>query len=87
MKKLFKFILTLVVIAAVVTFLPKVIHNCDDCGDIVFGTGYRAAAVTDLIAGEDMVLCKNCAKVHHAVALGLGRSLEDFAIPLFEGDA
>ncbi|MBQ7826836.1 MAG: hypothetical protein IJ386_01060 [Clostridia bacterium] len=87
MKKLFRFILTLVVIAVAVTFLPKLLHNCDDCGDFFFGTGYRAAAVTDMIAGEDMVLCKNCAEAHHAIALGLGKSLDDYAIPLFEGDS
>lgn len=86
MKKLFRFILTLVVIAVAVTFVPKLFHNCDDCEDFFFGTGYRAGTVTEMIAGEEMVLCKNCAKSHHAVALGLGKTLEDYAIPLFEGD-
>lgn len=83
MKKIILIILAVALIAAAIIFVPKLFHTCDDCGGFFFGTGYEANIVADIIDGDDPVICKKCAEKQHAVSLALGKSVEDFRIPLF----
>ena len=48
MKKLFKLLLTIVVICGVVYFAPKLIHKCDGCEKWFVGTGYEANVIADV---------------------------------------
>lgn len=82
-------ILALVLLAAV--FVPRLTHTCDNCETFFLGTGYSANMVSDAITTitgqEDKILCKDCAMQEHAIAIGLGQSLDDFKLPLFyKGD-
>lgn len=75
------------VIAAGVVFVPRLIHRCDNCGKTFVGTGYYPNVVTSTIAGltqqEEKILCGDCAKDEHALALATGKSIEEFKRPLF----
>ena len=50
MKKLFKLLLTIVFIGAIVYFAPKLVHKCDSCEEWFVGTGYEANVIADVIA-------------------------------------
>lgn len=81
----------IVAIAAVlvlaVVFVPRLTHHCDNCERFFIGTGYSAAALSDLVTSltgqADKILCKDCAMQEHALEIGLGKSLDDFKLPLF----
>lgn len=77
-----------VIVVALVVFVPRLTHTCDNCGSFFVGTGYTANvvsnALTSLSGQEDKILCKDCAAKEHALAIAAGKSLEDFKRPLFE---
>lgn len=77
-----------ILIAALVFFVPRLAHTCDNCGDFFLGTGYRANvisnAITSLSGQESKILCKNCAAKEHALEIAAGKSLDDFKRSLFE---
>ena len=58
MKKLFKLLLTIIFICAIVYFAPKLIHKCDDCEEWFVGTGYEANVIADVITDDDQTICK-----------------------------
>ena len=88
MKKFISFVLVVIVIIAAVVFVPKLVHKCDDCEKIFVGAGYEPNAIesviNDLTEEEDKIICEDCAKIHHAVSLALGKDLDDFKKDLFE---
>lgn len=89
MKKIVSLIVVVAVVAAGIVFLPRLLHGCDNCGKFFVGTGYSANVVSSLVTdildpdAEDKILCKECAEKSHAVAIGLGGSVEDYKLPLF----
>lgn len=90
MKKIISLIVAVAVIAAGVVFLPKLIHGCDECGEFFIGTGYEPNVVSDIVSdildpeAEDKIICKACAEKQHAIAIGLGGSVDDYKLPLFD---
>lgn len=83
MKKLISLILIVVIIAAGIVFVPKLVHKCDSCDETFFGAGYEPAAVVDLLSDKESVICKECAEKQHIIEIGLGKSVEDFKKDLF----
>lgn len=83
MKKLISLILIVVVLAAGGFMVPKLLHTCDDCEKVFVGPGYEPNALADLLQEDASVICKDCAEVHHAVSLALGKELKDFQKELF----
>ena len=86
-------LLPIVLVAALlvscgVVFVPRLVHHCDNCDQLFFGTGYRANIVSNAlstITGKDnKILCRACAEKDHAIEILAGKSVEDFKLPLFE---
>lgn len=81
-----KKILAVVAVVAVlgVVFVPRLVHECGDCGKTFFGTGYEPNLVSDLLTDEDKVICKECAELEHALSILAGKSLDEFKRGLFD---
>lgn len=90
MKKIVSVIVVLAIVAAGVVFVPKLVHKCDDCGEVFVGVGYEPMALSDLAADLNLtdkemeVICEECAEKHHAAALLLGKELDEFKLKLFD---
>ena len=84
MKKFIWLAVAVVIIVAGIIFVPKLVHECDDCEEIFFGTGYEPNVLSDLFSKEDQIICKECAEKQHAITLALGKTLDDFKIGLFD---
>ena len=87
--KLIAFVLVIAILAGVFYVLgPRLLHNCDNCGDFFVGTGYYtniiSSTLAELTGGADKVLCGDCAAKDHALAIAAGKSIEEFKRPLFE---
>ena len=80
-------VIIVLVIAAGVVFVPRLVHRCDNCDRVFVGTGYRANiisnAITSITGKDAKRLCRPCAEKEHAIAIATGASLEDFKLPLF----
>ncbi|MBQ7088856.1 MAG: hypothetical protein IJN04_04360 [Clostridia bacterium] len=78
----------LAVIALLVIMVPRLIHRCDNCDTVFFGTGYYANdlsnAVSSVTGQANKVLCEECAAQEHALAIAFGKKLEEFRRPLFD---
>ena len=76
-----------IIVAALVIFVPRLAHTCDNCDSFFIGTGYTANivsnAITSITGQEDKILCKDCAAKEHSLAIAAGKSLSDFKRPLF----
>ena len=83
MKKMIPLVIAAIIVIAVVSFVPKVFHTCDDCGKFFIGAGYEPNFVEDFFATEDQIICKDCAKKQHKLALSLGKTLDEFKVDLF----
>jgi len=83
MKKLFKLLITIILICAVIYFAPKLVHKCDSCDKWFVGTGYEANVLSDVISDDDQTICKECAEKQHAIETTFGKSLDDYK-KLFE---
>ena len=85
MKKIISFILAVVLVAACIVFIPRLVHSCDSCEKFFVGPGYEGNAVTDTLANKDQVLCKECAETYHALEITLGgKTVNDFMKNIFE---
>lgn len=84
MKKIFKLLLTIVFICAIVYFAPKLVHQCDDCEEWFIGTGYEANVIADVISDDDQTICKTCAEKQHVIETTMGKSLNKFKKGLFD---
>ena len=84
MKKIITSVLVMVLVFACARVAPKVVHKCDDCGNYFVGAGYEANVVEDMLTDEEQIICKECAEKQHAVAIALGKSVEDYKRDLFE---
>ena len=86
-KTIVTILLAAILVAALVIFVPKLTHTCDNCDRFFVGTGYTANKVSDIITSltgqEDKILCKDCAAKEHALAIATGKALKDFRLPLF----
>ena len=83
LKKIISLALAAIIVIAVITTVPKLVHNCDDCGKFFIGTGYEPNVVKDFFATEDQIICKDCAEKQHKLSLAVGKDLDDFKISLF----
>ena len=59
MKKLFKLLLAVVFICALIYLAPKLVHKCDSCEDWFTGTGYEANIIADVVSDDDQTICKS----------------------------
>ncbi len=89
--KIIVIIIVLAIVAAVIAvFAPRLIHHCDNCDRLFFGTGYYANDATNALSsfhGKDSkILCRDCAETNHSIEILVGKSLEDFRRPLFEDE-
>lgn len=87
--RLIAFVLVIaIIVGACVVLGPRLLHNCDNCGEFFVGTGYYtniiSSTLTNLVGGEDKIICKDCAAKDHALAIAAGQSIQDFKRPLFE---
>ncbi len=83
MKKIIPLVVVVLVVFVGIIFAPKVTHTCDSCDEFFVGAGYEPGVLEDLISDEDQIICEECAKKQHAVALALGKSLEEFERDIF----
>lgn len=74
---------TAIVVVLLMVFVPKLVHKCDDCGKVFFGTGYEPNVVSDFLAEDDQTICRECAEEQHMITSAFGKSLDDFKKPLF----
>lgn len=84
MKKLIALVLLAAVIVAAIVFVPRLVHTCDDCGELFVGTGYEPNVLQDLMTDEEQIICKDCAIEQHAISIALGQELDSFKRPLFD---
>jgi len=85
MKKIVTILLALVIlVGAGIVFVPRLAHTCDDCEEFFSGTGYMPNILSDLVSKEEQIICKTCAEKQHAISIGLGKTVEDFKLPLFD---
>lgn len=82
MKKIFSFLMTLVILVLLITYSPQLLHTCTDCDAFFGGTGYSANVIADIFSEEDGILCEECAKKHHGLSVGLGKSLDEYRRPM-----
>ena len=71
------------IVAIVAVFAPRLIHKCDDCGKVYFGTGYRANAIVEAFSSDEKRICRDCAEEHHAISSAFGGALDEYKYPLF----
>lgn len=83
MKKFITLLLVVAIIIAGIIFIPKITHTCDDCEKFFIGAGYEPNAVEDLISDTEQIICKECAEKQHALAIAVGKSVEDYKRDLF----
>ena len=80
-------VLAVVLLAGAVLLGFQLVHRCDNCDKVFFGTGYYANAITDALStlngNGEKLLCRECAETDHALEILAGKSLEDFRRPLF----
>lgn len=86
MKKLISLILLIVIVAAAVYFIPKLVHTCDSCDELFVGTGYEPNIISEIFSDGDKIICRECAEKQHAVSIALGKDVEDFKVEIFETD-
>ena len=88
LSRIIEIAIAVAILLAAIYFMPKLIHTCDNCDKFFIGTGYKANIVSDALSAvsgdEAKVVCKDCAKTEHALAIATGKSLEDFRNPLFD---
>ncbi len=84
MKKLFSLILVVIIVIAGIVFVPKIAHKCDDCEKFFIGAGYEPNVVEDLLSDTEQIICKECAEEQHALAIAVGKSVEEYKRDLFE---
>lgn len=81
-KKVVPIVVVVVILLAV--FVPRLVHECDSCGETFVGTGYEPNIVSELLTDEDQVICEECAELQHALSILAGKSLDDFKRGLFD---
>ena len=77
-------IVAILLTAVVVFFAPRLIHKCDDCGEVFFGTGYKPNAVVDTFSSDQQIICKSCAEKQHALSGLFGGEVEEYSYGLFD---
>lgn len=82
-KKFIPIIAAVLVVILAVSIVPKVVHKCDACGEVFFGAAYDPGALNSLMNDSQEKICKDCAAEQHAVALAMGKTLDDFKKPIF----
>ena len=83
MKKIISLIMTLVVVLALILYVPYYFHTCDTCDQFIIGPGYEANIVVDLFSEETQVICRDCAEAHHGLTALFGKDVADFQRPWF----
>lgn len=87
MKKTSLIIVLVIVISIVVAsviFVPQLVHKCDDCGSMYFGTGYKPNILKEIFTDDMNRICKDCAEKQHMLSDFLGTDLEEYKYELFE---
>ena len=77
-------IVAVILTAVIVFFAPKLIHKCDDCGKLFFGTGYTPNAVEGIIDSEQEIICRECAEKQHSLSGLFGGNVDDYKRGLFD---
>lgn len=80
MKKIIIIAVAVVLIVAGVVLIPRLVHTCENCDALFFGTGYE---VPSLFTESDGALCKDCAEKAYGIFSILGGDVSDFKKPLF----
>ena len=83
MKKLVSLVLIAAIVVAGIVFVPKLTHTCDDCDKFFIGAGYEPNIVSDLLSGQEQIICKECAEKEHALSIAVGKTVDDFKRDLF----
>lgn len=81
-------VVVIAVASLLIVFAPRLAHHCDNCDTFFIGTGYYANdlsnAVSSITGHDNKLLCEECAMQEHAIAIGFGKSLDEYKRPLFE---
>lgn len=83
MKKIISLIIVIAVVIVGIIFVPKITHTCDDCEKFFLGAGYEPNVLEDFISDEKQIICKDCAEDQHAIAIAIGKSIDEFKYELF----
>lgn len=78
MKGFLKFLFFIVLVVAVVLYVPYYLNICDDCEMFFVGAGYEANAIADLFNENEQIICRDCAEKHHAIISILGKDINDY---------
>lgn len=84
MKKIVVWAIVAVLAVSSVVFIPQILHTCDDCEQVFFGVGYEPNVVENILSNKEQIICKGCAEKQHAVAIALGKSIEEYKRELFD---
>lgn len=84
MKKIISLVIVVAIVVAGIVFVPKIAHTCDDCEKFFIGAGYEPNILKDFISEEKQIICKDCAEDQHAIAIAMGKSLDEYKYDLFE---
>ena len=84
MKKVIPIVIAVVITALIIVFVPKLAHTCDDCEKFFVGTGYQPNILADVLTEDQQIICKDCAEKQHQFSTAIGKSLDDYKIPLFD---
>lgn len=82
MKKIIRFLVGIVVLLVLITYIPQFLHICTDCETFFIGAGYEQNILVDAVSDKKGILCKKCAEKHHALSVGLGKSLDYYKKPV-----
>lgn len=78
MKRIIRLLISIVVILMIVTYVPQLFHICTGCKSFFVGAGYDENVLVDAVSAEEGILCKKCAEKHHALSVGIGKSVDDY---------
>ena len=63
---------TIAVVSAVVFLCSKAAFQCDHCGKLTFGAGYKPNLLIEAFGKEERI-CETCAKEEHKEMIALGQ--------------
>ena len=82
-KKFKKTLVTILVIALLLIYVPYYVNTCSSCDELFFGPGYKANILADVLSENRGIICEDCAKIHHAASSFIGKDIDDYKNPIF----
>ena len=82
-KKIKNTIITILVIALLIVYVPYYVNVCSSCEEYFLGPGYKANILVDVVSENRQVICEDCAKLHHVASSLIGKDIDDYRNAIF----